>query len=194
MRPCAALLAVVLALPAPVLGQQAATKDPPAATPSQADESAEAELARIKRGLASPTTIHDAALNAPTATFRTSVTGHVDIWKFWGDDPSSVAASVRPSGGTWHQEFQNMVTPDEFKGYGGVFTNAEKLQLAATSLAFAGAMQLIGAGVRQAKDALDDRAKRKAKEEVQSELEEFYRLHPEARPPATPLTPAVPVP
>jgi arginine exporter protein ArgO len=86
------------------------------------------------------------------------------------------------------------VTPDEFKGYGGVFTNAEKLQLAATSLAFAGAMQLIGAGVRQAKSALDDRAKRKAKEEVQSELEEFYRLHPEARPPATPLTPAVPVP
>jgi hypothetical protein len=194
MRRCAAFLAVVLAVPAPALAQQAAPKDPPAAKPSQTDDSADAELARIKRGLASPTTVRDAALKAPAATFRISVTEHVDIWKFWGDDRTAVAASVRPSGGTWHQEFQNMVTPDEFKGYGGVFTNAEKLQLAATSLAFAGAMQLIGAGVRQAKEALDDRAKRKAKEEVQSELEEFYQLHPEARPPATPLAPSVPVP
>jgi hypothetical protein len=87
-----------------------------------------------------------------------------------------------------------MVTPDAFKGYGGIFTNAEKLQLAATSLAFAGAMQLIGAGVRQAKEALEDRAKHKAKEEVQRDLEEFYRLHPEARPPATPIAPSAPVP
>lgn len=50
-------------------------------------------------------------------------------------------------------------------------------------------MQLLGAGVRQAKEALAARAQRKAKEEVQQELEEFYRLHPEARPPATPLAP-----
>jgi hypothetical protein len=101
---------------------------------------------------------------------------------------------VRPSGGAWHQEFLNMVTPDEFKGYGGVLSNGEKLQLAATSLAFAGAMQLIGAGIGKARGALDDRAKRKAKEEVQQELEAFYRQHPEARPPAAPLAPTAPVP
>jgi hypothetical protein len=193
MRRCAALLAVVLAFPAPALGQ-AVAKDPPAAKPSKTDDSTEEDLARIKRGLSAPTTVRDAAQHTPATTFRISVTEHVNIWKFWGEDPSAVAAMVRPSGGTWHQEFQNMVTPDEFKGYGGVFSNAEKLQLAATSLAFAGAMQLIGAGVRQAKEALDDRAKRKAKEEVQRDLEEFYQLHPEARPPATPLAPSAPVP
>ena len=119
-------------------------------------------------------------------TFRTSVTEHVDIWKFWGE-PEDVAAYVRPSGGTWHNEFQAMVTPDEFRNAAG-FGSAEQLQLAATSLAFAGAMKLLGIGVQQVKQAAHNRTVRKAKEEVQRELEAFYVLHPEARPAAT-LTP-----
>ena len=113
-------------------------------------------------------------------TFRTSVTQHVDIWKFWGE-PEDVAAFVRPSGGTWHNEFQAMVTPDEFRNGAG-FGSAEQLQLAATSLAFAGAMKLLGIGVQQMKQAAHNRAVRKAKEEVQRELEAFYALHPEAGP------------
>jgi len=179
----------VLAAPVPVRGQQAAPADPPAATakPAKADDGTGDDLARIKRGLASPTTVRDAA-KAPSTTFRTSVTEHVDIWKFWGEDPAAVAASVRPNGGTWHHEFQNMVTPDEFKGYGGILSNGEKLQLAATSLAFAGVLKLIGIGVQQAKEGLQNRSVRKAKEEVQAELEAFYALHPEARP-AAPVTP-----
>jgi hypothetical protein len=120
-------------------------------------------------------------------TFRVSVSQKVDIWKYWGD-PAEVAAMVRPRGGTWHHEFQNMVTPDEFKGYGGILTNGEKLQLAATSLAFAGAMQLLGAGVRGAKQALAERAQRKAKEEVQRELAEFCAANPGSCP-TTPLPP-----
>jgi len=80
------------------------------------------------------------------------------------------------------------VTPDEFKGYGGILSNGEKLQLAATSLAFAGVLKLIGIGVQQAKEGLQNRSVRKAKEEVQAELEAFYALHPEARP-AAPVTP-----
>jgi hypothetical protein len=182
MRPWAALLAVVLTTPA-VAAAQATPAAPAAAAPAAPP----ADVSRIKRGLETATPLRDAALNAPAPTFRTSVTEHVDIWKFWGE-PGDVAASVRPSGGTWHQEFQNMVTPDEFKGYGGILTNGEKLQLAATSLAFASAMKLVGIGVQQAKDALHDRTVRKAKEEVQQELEAFYQLHPEARPgaPATP--------
>ena len=75
-----------------------------------------------------------------------------------------------------------MVTPDEFRNGAG-FGSAEKLQLAATSLAFAGAMKLIGIGVQQMKEAAHNRAVRKAKEEVQRELEAFYALHPEARRP-----------
>ncbi len=196
MRQCAALLAVVLACPGPAWAQttvasSAARPQSPApatAAAAPADPSpADPDLARIKRRLGAETPLRDAATHAPVPTFRVSVTEKVDIWKFWGE-PDEVAAYVRPRGGTWHHEFQDMVTPDEYKGYGGILGNGEKLQLAATSLAFAGAMKLLGIGVRQAKQGLENRAKRKAKEEVQQELEAFYALHPEARP-AAPATP-----
>jgi hypothetical protein len=194
MRRCAAFLAVVLATPGPALGQTAqpssAAQAPPAAAPAvpPADSApADSDLARIKRRLGAETPLRDAATHAPVPTFRVSVTEKVDIWKFWGE-PDEVAAYVRPRGGSWHHEFQDMVTPDEFKGYGGILGNGEKLQLAATSLAFAGAMKLLGMGVREAKQGLENRAKRKAREEVQQELEAFYALHPEARP-AAPATP-----
>ena len=113
-----------------------------------------------------------------TPTFRTSVTQHVDIWKFWGD-PDDVAAYVRPRGGTWHQEFQAMVTPEEFRNGAGL-GSGEQLQLAATSLAFAGAMKLLGIGVQQLKQAAHERAERKAKEEVQRELADFCAATPGA--------------
>ena len=187
MRWDAALLAVVLAIPATAAAQAPAAPasagaDTQPATPPQpaADETSRA-LARIKRRLGTDTPLRDAAGQVPEApTFRTSVTEHVDIWKFWGE-PDEVAAFVRPTGGTWHNEFQAMVTPDEFRNAAGL-GSGEQLQLAATSLAFAGAMKLLGMGVQQVKQAAHNRTVRKAKEEVQRELEAFYALHPEARP------------
>ena len=191
MRSNAALLAVALAIPASVAAQGTPAPESAGAEPAQtspappppADASSPA-LARIKRRLNTQTPLRDAAEHVPEApTFRTSVTERVDIWKFWGE-PEDVAAFVRATGGTWHNEFQAMVTPDEFRNGAG-FGSAEQLQLAATSLAFAGAMKLLGIGVQQMKQAAHSRAVRKAKEEVQRELEAFYALHPEARP-ATP--------
>jgi hypothetical protein len=204
MGPYAVLLAVVLASPA--LAAQDAPRarpdpDPPAsapatpATPATAAPQAPApepaattpaDVERIKRRLDAGTPLLDAALTRPT--FRTSVTERVDIWRFWGE-PDAVASYVRPSGGSWHHEFQDMVTPDAYKGYGGILGNGEKLQLAATSLAFAGAMKLLGIGMQQAKGAVHQRNVNKAKEEVQRELEAFYQLHPEARPASPPTTP-----
>src|SRR5689334_5653280 len=131
MRACAMLLAIGLAVPAIVRAQSSAAPAPEAArATSPVPEAATAPappsvagspgLDRIKRALGTETPLRDAAEQAPTtATFRTSITERVDIWKFWGD-PDAVAAYVRPSGGTWHNEFLNMVTPDEFKGYGGI--------------------------------------------------------------------------
>ena len=166
--PASVILAGALLGPGAAAGQSA----PPADA---------ADLARIKDRLDTPTPLRDAAGQVQvTPTFRTSVTQHVDIWKFWGD-PDDVAAYVRPRGGTWHQEFQAMVTPEEFRNGAGL-GSGEQLQLAATSLAFAGAMKLIGMGVQQMKQAAHNRTERKAKEEVQRELEAFYALHPEARP------------
>ena len=195
MRSHAALLAVALAIPASAAAQTAPAPasagaeaaQTPTPPPPPADDSSPG-LARIKRRLKTETPLRDAAEQMPEApTFRTSVTEHVDIWKFWGE-PDEVAAFVRPTGGTWHNEFTAMVTPDEFRNAAG-FGSAEQLQLAATSLAFAGAMKLLGIGVQQMKQAAQNRATRKAKEEVQRELEAFYALHPEARPAATPLAP-----
>jgi hypothetical protein len=191
MRSYAALFAVVLASPA------VAQSQPPAASPSgpgapgapAAAPVSAADLARIKRRLESGTPILDAVATAPhVPTFRTSVTERIDIWKFWGD-PEEVASFVRPRGGTWHNEFQAMVTPDVLKNGGAGLGNGERLQLAATGLAFQGAMKLIGIGVQQAKEALHNRTVRRAKEEVQRELEAFYQLHPEARPAAQPTPP-----
>lgn len=188
MRPYVALLAVVLAIPGSAGAQEPAAPVPPGGAEAQpapppppvADE-ASRDLARIKRRVRTETPLRDAAEQVPEApTFRTSVTEHVDIWKFWGE-PDAVAAYVRPRGGSWHNEFQNMVTPDEFRNAAG-FGTGEQLQLAATSLAFAAAMKLLGMGVQQAKQASHNRATRRAKEEVQRELEAFYALHPEARP------------
>ena len=171
MRRLVLLLAVVLALPLHARAQS------PAASPPAPPDADAREVARLKRLLTTATPVRDAAESQPVPTFRVSVSQKVDIWKYWCD-PADVSAMVRPNGGTWHQEFQNMVTPDEFKGYGGILTNGEKLQLAASSLAFAGAMQLLGAGVRSAKEALANRAQRKAKEEVQRELAEFCAANP----------------
>ena len=159
MRRCAALLAVVLAIPAsaaaqaPARARRAGAEAQPSAAPPPRRRRILAGAGPHQAPPRAPTTpLRDAAEHAPEApTFRTSVTEHVDIWKFWGE-PDDVAAYVRPSGGTWHNEFQTMVTPDEFKGAAGL-GNGEQLQLAATSLAFAGAMKLLGIGVQQVKQA-----------------------------------------
>jgi hypothetical protein len=189
MRLYAALVAVVLASPAlaqPTPAAPSPAEAPASGVPDPAPlPTTPADLARIKRRLDAGTPLLDSALTRPT--FRTSVTGRVDIWRFWGE-PDAVSAFVRPRGGNWHHEFQDMVTPDAFKGYGGILGNGEKLQLAATSLAFAGAMKLLGMGVQQAQEALHERAVRKARDEVQRELEAFYQLHPEARPASAPPT------
>lgn len=190
MRPYAVLLAVVLASPAAAQSQPPAPpSDPGAKAAPAAPTASAADLARIKRRLESGTPILDAVASAPhVPTFRTSITERIDIWKFWGD-PDEVASAIRPRGGTWHNEFQSMVTPSILKNGGAGYGNAERLQLAATGLAFQGAMKLLGIGVQQAREALHDRTVRKAREEVQRELEAFYLLHPEARPAARPAPP-----
>ncbi len=164
--------------------------DPPAA------DLPPARLDRIRSALAAPAPIRE-SLGDPDAivpTFRIGIQERpFDIWEFWGTPDDAVAAYVRPwVGGTWHHEFQQMVTPDEFKGF-GTFGNAERLQLVATQLAFGTAMALARAGVESLRAAARERERAKAREEVRRALEEFYRAHPEARPPAAPPpSPAVP--
>jgi hypothetical protein len=155
----------------------------PARTWAQAPEPAEApQLARIKHKLQTPTPLLDQTVNTQLPTFRVSVSEKAfDLWSFWGD-PEELAKEIRPRFGSWHQEFQKMVTPDDFQGLGPGMGNGERAQLAATSFAFALAMKYLS-------KKFEGRAGRKAKEEVVRELEAFYALHPEARPAAAAPTP-----
>ena len=67
-----------------------------------------------------------------------------------------------PNGGMTHQEFLNMVTPQEFRGM-AMFTNKEAMTIAATSLALQWALMK---AVDKLKDARDERAKEAARREV----------------------------
>lgn len=176
MRLCrGAVLGILIAGLLCPLAAHAQTPSEPPPPPEAAD------LARIKQRLEAPTAIRDAVEHTPVMpTFRTSVTERIDIWKFWGD-PDAVAAEVRPRSGSWHNEFQNMVTPDEVKNYGASISNAATAQMVATSMAFALGMNYLTKAIS---GAIDGRGERKAKAEVQRELEAFYQLHPEARPAA----------
>jgi hypothetical protein len=67
-----------------------------------------------------------------------------------------------PNAGMTHQEFLNMVTPDEFRGM-AMFTNKEAMTIAATSLALQWALMK---AVDKLKDARNERAKEAARQEV----------------------------
>jgi hypothetical protein len=67
-----------------------------------------------------------------------------------------------PNAGMTHQEFLNMVTPDEFRGM-AMFTNKEAMVITATSMALQWALMK---AVDKLKDARDERAKNAARQEV----------------------------
>ena len=67
-----------------------------------------------------------------------------------------------PNAGMTHQEFLNMVTPDEFRGM-AMFSNKEAMTIAATSIALQWALMK---AVDKLKDARNERAKEAARQEV----------------------------
>ena len=79
-------------------------------------------------------------------------------------------------GGMTHQEFLNMVTPAEYRGY-SMFTNKEGMTIAATSLALQWALMK---AVDKLKDARDDRAKDAARREVIDAMNELEKARQKA--------------
>ena len=74
-----------------------------------------------------------------------------------------------PYGGMTHQEFLNMVTPAEYRGY-SMFSNKEGLVVAATSLALQWALMK---AIDKLKDASSERAKDAARQEVIAAMNEL---------------------
>jgi hypothetical protein len=183
------LAAAQLAAAQPVPAQSAppppGTPTPATTTPTQAPsaESSPATEAdatrlpsdpdRIRRGLERPSLLLPATTKVEVegTTYRVTVTQKpFDIWKYWGPKETAVSSNVRTSYfSNWHHEYLRMVTPDAGR----------------RAALFPGGMVPLMPGLTALTNAIEEalrkRAQRKAKEEVQQALEEFFRVHPEAR-------------
>ena len=139
--------------------QQTAPKKPDAQQPT-VDPKIElpVDLDRIQRALAKTPMLRFDDQNRPV--FRVQVFGDkptIDdiLGPGWQTGPV-------PYGSMSHQEFLNMVTPTEARGYAG-FTNKEGMTVAATSLALQWTLQK---AIRKFKETQNEREREAARREV----------------------------
>ena len=128
----------------------------PAAAPSVESVSWPVSLERIQEAIARPAAIKT---SAGRPTFRVEVIAK----KPTIEDILGVGYLVGPTPGPMtHQEFLNMVTPQEFRGM-SAFTGGEALTVAATSI---GLQWALSKAIDKLKDAKTERAKEAARREV----------------------------
>ena len=126
-------------------------------------------IERIQRALA-----HEPAIRLDKArpVFRVEVFGRKPtIEDILGED---YLRGPVPYGGMTHQEFLNMVTPDDVKGY-AAFTNKEGAIVAATSIALQWALQKAIHKYQEAKKEAEREAARKEVQEALAALERARR-------------------
>ena len=152
------LLSLTLQNP-PQTPPQIAPQKPEAQKP-KVDQTIElpVDLDRIQRALAKTPMLRFDTQNRPV--FRVQVFGDkptIDeiLGPGWQTGPV-------PYGSMTHQEFLNMVTPTEARGYAG-FTNKEGMTVAATSLALQWTLQK---AIRKYKETSDERQREAARREV----------------------------
>jgi hypothetical protein len=177
------------ASPSPTTPTSASTQSSETATPSDGtDQSASnvaldgsdgipVSLKRIKRALASPATLKvlkPTEVRDGKPVFRVDVEAEsIDIQALLGKDSLRGNASY---GGMTHQEFLDLVTPNDVKGY-AAFSNAQGAVVAATSIALQWAVLK---AIDQLKKAKDERAKEQARKEVEQALEALRKARREA--------------
>jgi hypothetical protein len=81
-----------------------------------------------------------------------------------------------PYGGMTHQEFLNIVTPTEVKGF-AAFTNKEGVTVALTALALQWALKT---ALQELREAKDERAREEARKEVKEALEALRKARRDA--------------
>jgi hypothetical protein len=113
-------------------------------------------VARIQEAISRPPAIKPTT-NRPV--FRVEIFGKTSIEDILGPDYLKGPA---PATGMSHQEFLNMVTPQEFRGM-AMFSNKEAMTIAATSLGLQWALMK---AVDKLRDARNERAKEAARREV----------------------------
>lgn len=146
--------------------------EPVASQPAgQSSDDLPVSIKRIQRALAQPPSIRliESKTRDGRPLYRVDIEGErIDITSILGRDfvrgPSSYGAMT-------HQEFLNLVTPDDVKGY-AAFSNSQGIVVAATSIALQWAVLK---AIDELKQAKDERAKEAARREVQDALEALRR-------------------
>ena len=161
------LLVVALCLAPAAHGQT-----PP--EPEPTSEPLPVSLERIRRDLARPDALRSSAERGRGPMFRVEIEAPLPRFSdFVGD--GELLASPSPWGGMTHHEFLAMVTPPQARAY-GAFTNGDLLQVVATSLASAYAVQGALGLVEGVKAMLRERRTSAAKAEVAEVLDTLERL------------------
>ena len=174
MSSTAALLFLLLQAPPAPQGNGAPGSDPPAKPPPQENSSIAplatelpVSLDRIQRALSGPAMLQilQPEMRDGRPVYRVDVEGtKIDMRTLLSKDALRGAV---PYGGMTHQEFLDMVTPDDVRGY-AAFSNAEGVTVAATSIALQWAVLKAIDALKKAKDA---RAQEAARKEVEEALE-----------------------
>lgn len=171
------ILALLLSVPSPQQGGAPNGSDPAPGTTAgtQASASITGELPvsvdRIQRALSRPPTIRILAPETRDGrqVYRVDIEGEkIDIQTLLGRESLMGNASY---GGMTHQEFLNLVTPNDVKGY-APFSNKQGMIVAATSIALQWAVLK---AMDKFKEARDERAKEQARKEVEEALESLRR-------------------
>jgi hypothetical protein len=178
-----ALACILTALPATQTATQTPQQpSPPPAKPAEAKPADPADLPvsleKIQKKLQQDPAIKVDILPVETEsglpTFRVQIDApKLTIEQILG--PDYLRGPV-PYGGMTHQEFLDMVTPTDVKGY-AAFTNAQGVTVALTSLALQWALKTALQELREAKNAHEQAA---AKKEVQEALEALRKARREA--------------
>jgi hypothetical protein len=142
---------------------------PPASSGAQTDAVDElpVSLSRIQRALATPPALKlpEPQMRNGRPVYRVDIEAtKIDIRTLLGREALRGAV---PYGGMTHQEFLDMVTPNDVRGY-APFSNAEGFTVAATSIALQWAVLKAVDALKKAKDA---RAQEAAAKEVEEALE-----------------------
>ena len=179
MGAAAALMAVCFA--APASAQQAPLVSPAPVGPSTggapqsepAPPSAEElpiSIERVREGLERPPALD---LDVPLpAVFHIEITERIPLyWEF--PNQFHIPWEPRTSTTRWHDEYLSMTTSPEFRAYSPMLTQTETAVIAATSLAFAGALALMRHAASEIAEARRNAREAAARQEVEAALRAF---------------------
>lgn len=165
------------AQPAQSGDQQTQKPKPAPAKPEDDSQSLPTSVEKVRDGLA-----RDPVIRLDTQPiFRIGITERRPSY-YDMDAQFLFPAAPRVSTTRWHDEFLAMTTPDEVRAFSPLNSGTETLQLAATSLLFAGVTKLVQSGFAKWRDGRSEGKAREAREEVDAAIAAWEAANPPAAP------------